>query len=75
MASIICDGQGVFMIDYLEQSRTINGVLFLQDNAPALTPQVAMTPTTECGFEILIPHILLNSLVAGSTVKHFTTSL
>ena len=29
------------------------GVLLLQDNAPAHTPQVAMTAATECGFEIL----------------------
>ena len=76
MASIFCDGQVVFMIDYLERGRTINGVLLLQDNAPAHTPQVAMIAATESGFEILlIPHILLNSPVAGSTVKHLTTSL
>ena len=30
-------------------------VLFLQDNAPPHTSQVAMTEVTECGFEIL-PH-------------------
>ena len=30
-------------------------VLLLQDNAPAHPSQVAMTATTECGFEIL-PH-------------------
>ena len=31
------------------------GVLFLQNNAPAHTSQVAMTAATECGFEIF-PH-------------------
>ena len=30
-----------------------HGVLFLQDNAPAYTSQVAMTAVTECGFDIL----------------------
>ena len=79
MASVFLDSQGVIMIDYLEQGRTINGayytadlelrrlrgkltrgVLFLQDNAPAHTSQVAMTAATECGFEVhqfLITHI------------------
>ena len=80
MASIIWDNQGAFLVDYLEEGRTINGayyaeelrwlrqetarkrvgklsrgVLLLQDNAPAQTPQVAMAAATECGFEIL-PH-------------------
>ena len=73
MASIFWDCQGMIMIDYLEQVRTINGAyyvgelrqlrqeikrkrrgkltcgdLLLQDNAPAHTPQVAMTAATEC---------------------------
>ena len=80
MASIFWDSQGVIMIGYLEQGRTIIGtyyadevrrqrqeiarkrrgkltcgVVLLQDNVPAHTSQVAMTPATECGFEVL-PH-------------------
>ena len=80
MASVFWDSQGVIMMDYLEQGRTINGayyaaelrrlrqeiarktrgkltqgVLLLQDNAPAHTSQVAMTAATECGFEVF-PH-------------------
>ena len=35
--------------------KSTQGVLLLQDNAPAHTSQVAMTAATECGFEVL-PH-------------------
>ena len=85
MALVSWKSQGVIMIDYLQQGRTINdayyaaelrrlrreiarktrgeltrGVLHLQDNAPAHTPQVAMTAATECRFEVLPhPHNLL----------------
>ena len=84
MASVFWDSQGVIMIDYFQQGRTINvvyyaaelrrlrqkiatkrrgkftqGVLLLQDNEPAHTSQVDMTASTERGFEVLIPRILL----------------
>ena len=38
-----------------EIARKTRGVLLLQVNVPAHTSQVAMTTTTECGFEVL-PH-------------------
>ena len=78
MPSVFWDSQGVIIIDYLQQGRTINGVyyaaelkrlrqkiarkmrgkltrgvLFLKDNVPTQTSQVAMTAATECGFEVL----------------------
>jgi histone-lysine N-methyltransferase SETMAR len=31
MASIFCDSQGIIMIDYLEQGRTINGTLYADE--------------------------------------------
>ena len=37
------------------RGKLTHNVLFLQDNAPAHTSQVAMTAATECGFDIL-PH-------------------
>jgi transposase len=37
------------------RGKLTQGVLFLHDNAPALTSQVAMAAATDCGFEIL-PH-------------------
>ena len=68
------------MVDFLEESRTVNGayyaeelrqllqgivtkrrgkltqgVLHLQNNAPAYTSQVAMGATTKCSFRVL-PH-------------------
>ena len=80
MASKFWDHQGVIMVDYLQEGRTINGayyaeelrrlrqdivrkrsgkltqgVLLLQDYAPAHTSQVAMAAATECVFEVL-PH-------------------
>ena len=49
------------------RGKLIRGVLFLQDNAPAHTSQVAMTAATERGFEILPhPHILLIWLLLTS---------
>ena len=49
------------------QGKLTQGVLLLQDNAPAHTSQVAMTAATECGFEILPhPHILLMWLLLTS---------
>ena len=39
------------------RGKLTGGVLLLQDNAPAITSQVAMTAVTVCGFEIL-PHPL-----------------
>ena len=38
MASIVWDSQGVIMIDYLEQGRTINGALILCRRIEAATP-------------------------------------
>ena len=75
MASIFWDSQGVIMIDYLEQGRTINGEYYAgelstpgngkkearkTDSAPAHTSQVAMTAATECGFEI--PHMFSHDM-------------
>ena len=42
-------------IERKRRGKLTRGILLLQDNAPAHTPQVAMTVATECGFEIF-PH-------------------
>ena len=39
------------------RGKLIQGVLFLQDNAPAHTSHVVMTVATKCSFEVL-PHSL-----------------
>ena len=43
------------------RGKLTRGVLIFHNNAPAYTSQVAMTATTECGFEI-IPHPHCNHL-------------
>ena len=37
------------------KGKLTRGILLLQDNAPAHTPQVAMAASTKCGFEVF-PH-------------------
>ena len=65
MASIFWDSQGVIMIDYLEQSSTINGAYHadelrrlrqcsaLERQRPYPYVTSCMTAATECGFEML----------------------
>ena len=71
MASIFGDSQGVIMIDYHEQCRTINGAYYVgelrrlrQCSAPGgqrPSPYVTscMTAATECGFEMLSRHLYI----------------
>ena len=78
-ALIFWDSEGVMMIDYLVQGRTINGAynvdevrrlrqvfalnLLLQDNAPENTLQIAMTAAAD---SFLIPESLLIWLLLSS---------
>ena len=55
MLHIMLANRGSYARKMQERGEENRIAVFMQDNAPAHTSQVAMTASTECGFEIL-PH-------------------